>query len=343
MKLSVRTRIAWLGCGLILAALVSTGPLHRYLFRGNLVEVIPGEIYRSAQPSVSELSRWTNALGLRSLLNLRRGGGGLLEDERQFAAEHALEYHLVGMSSGGMPPPAALRGVVRALDSAPRPLLLHCGAGIERSGLAATLARLLAGDDPASARAELSLARGYSPHVSGSDFHRVIDDYQAWLDETGRSHEPAALRHYVERIYAPYYYRVEIEPIFPPDSMRVGQASTLRFRITNHSRQPVPFRAAPEPGTVLAARIHALDPHSDFALELRGAPLELDLVPGATTEMLLPLPALPEPGRYQLMVDLIDGERMKWLGELGSGRALLELRAYAPLDHGAHRGAAQLH
>jgi protein-tyrosine phosphatase len=314
-----------IGCVLVFAALALPGPLHRYLFRGNLVEVIPGEVYRSAQPEVADLDRWAGELGLRSVVSLRRGGGSLLEDEREAASRLGLEHHLVGLSTGGMPPPGRLRDAVRVLDTAPRPLLLHCAAGVERSGLVAALARLLAGEDVDAARAELSLSRGYSPIVSRSDFHLVLDEYEAWLRETERNHEPAALREFVGHIYAPYYYRVEFDWIDPPESLRPGDAATLRIAVANRSRHPVPFRVPPEPGAVLAARVHALDPDDDFELELRGTALHLDLAPGDSAELELHIPALPEPGQYSVMIDLIDAQRLKWIGDLGSQRGTLQL------------------
>jgi protein tyrosine phosphatase (PTP) superfamily phosphohydrolase (DUF442 family) len=319
-------RLLLLACGLAVAALVLPGPIHRYLLRGNLVEVIPGEVYRSAQPEVADLDLWVAELGLRSVLNLRRGGGSALEDERQAASRLGVEHHLVGLSTGGMPPPAALRGALAVLDDAPRPLLLHCGAGIERSGLVAALARLLAGEDLDAARVELSLSRGYSPIVSRSDFHLVLDEYEAWLSDVGRSHDPAALREFVLHVYAPYYYRVEFRWIEPPGLLRRGDAPTLRIAVANRSRHPVPFRIPPEAGAVLGARVRALDPEADFELELRGVPLHLDLAPGDTAELELHIPALPEPGRYEVTIDLIDARRLKWIGDLGSQRGALQLQ-----------------
>ena len=38
---------------------------------GNLHAVLPGEVYRSAQPSEAQLTAWTATHGFRSVLNLR--------------------------------------------------------------------------------------------------------------------------------------------------------------------------------------------------------------------------------------------------------------------------------
>ena len=63
-------KIALIAGGSTLAALV-VFQFGNYLFRGNLHTVIPGQIYRSAQPTPVSLARWIESIGLRSLINLK--------------------------------------------------------------------------------------------------------------------------------------------------------------------------------------------------------------------------------------------------------------------------------
>ncbi len=49
--------------------------------------VIEGQIYRSAQPSASDIATWSKRLKLRSIVNLR-GEGPLLKDEMAAAELH---------------------------------------------------------------------------------------------------------------------------------------------------------------------------------------------------------------------------------------------------------------
>ena len=51
--------------------------------------------------------------------------------------------------------------------------------------------------------------------------------------------------------------------------------------------------------------------------ELRAGFVDLELAPGAATELTLPLPPIAEPGRYELEVDLVD-EGVKWFQHFGS-------------------------
>ena len=63
-----------LGHGLIAVALLVAAAALYAAFRyrsGNLHTVIPGRLYRSAQPDDRQLLRWHERLGFRTILNLR--------------------------------------------------------------------------------------------------------------------------------------------------------------------------------------------------------------------------------------------------------------------------------
>ncbi|MDQ2985747.1 MAG: tyrosine-protein phosphatase, partial [Armatimonadota bacterium] len=74
--------------------------------------------------------------------------GGLPGEER-FDAEVATAAKCgatvvsVPMTARELPPPATLRRLVRVIDQAPRPLLIHCAGGADRSGFASALYRIL--------------------------------------------------------------------------------------------------------------------------------------------------------------------------------------------------------
>ena len=61
--------------GLILAGGIAWGIWGQGYYNrnvlGNFREVLPGQVYRSAQPTPEQLRRWTSQYGLKSVLNLR--------------------------------------------------------------------------------------------------------------------------------------------------------------------------------------------------------------------------------------------------------------------------------
>lgn len=315
-------RLRFLVPALLLAAaavlLLAPGPVHRFFFDENLIEVVPGGIYRSAQPSGPEMDELIERLGLRSVLNLRgeRGGSAWLAEERAVTAARGVEHHTVRLGAKRMPPAPRLREIVEILDTAPRPLLFHCEGGVERSGLVGAVAVLLDGGDLAGARDQFAYAKGFVPWISRSELPQVLDDYEAWLAAGRRTHTPAAFRAWVAGEYHPYFYRARITPLDPPARLGAGRKHALRVQVTNESREPIRFRASRERGVHLGGLLRRVaDPGAD-PIELRGGFVDLDLAPGASHELELPVPRLA-PGAWSLEVDLVD-EGVKWFAAMGS-------------------------
>jgi hypothetical protein len=224
-----------------------------------------------------------------------------------------------------MPPAPRLREIVHLLDTAPRPLLFHCEGGVERSGLVGAVALLLAGGDLEAARREFAVSKGFLAWLARSDLPLVLDDYEAWLAAEGVAHTPDRFRSWIEREYAPYFYRARIEPVDAPAALVSGSAVVLRFRVTNESTRPIPFRSTLHRGVHLGGHLRALPDRDGAApIELRHGYVDLDLAPGASTELSLPLPPLETAGRWQLHVDLVD-ESVKWFADMGSQPLALPL------------------
>jgi protein tyrosine phosphatase (PTP) superfamily phosphohydrolase (DUF442 family) len=315
-----RLPLALLGVAALATAglLFASGPVHRFFFDENLMAVVPGQIYRSGQPSGAEMDELVSRLGLRSVLNLRgeRGGSAWLVEEREVTSQRGVEHHTVRLSAKNMPPAQRLREIVEILDTAPRPLLFHCQGGVERSGLVGAVAVLLEGGDLAAARAEFALSKGFVPWISRSEVPRVLDRYEAWLAATGARHSPDRLRAWVADEYHPYFYRARIEPLEPLATLSAGRPHALRVRVRNESLEPIPFRASRDRGVHLGGLLRPAAGTGGEAVELRDGFLDLDLAPGASTDLELVLPPLG-PGVWSLDVDLVD-EHVKWFHAMGS-------------------------
>lgn len=311
-------------------ALAAPGPVNRFFFDENLIAVVPGGIYRSAQPSGPELDEFIDRLGLRSVLNLRgeRGGSEWLVEEREVSRVRGVEHHTVRLSAKNLPPAQRLREIVAILDGAPRPLLLHCQGGVERSGLVGAVAVLLAGGDLAAARAQFAPSKGFIAWISRSEVPRVLDQYQDWLAVRGEDSTPDRFRTWVATEYHPYFYRAQLAPMAVPTALAAGHAQSLRVRVTNASRETIPFRASREGGVHLGGRLRPAAGDPAQAIELRGGFVDLDLAPGQSHELELELPPLP-PGAWQLEVDLVD-EHVKWFAAMGSEPLSLALEVAAP-------------
>jgi protein tyrosine/serine phosphatase len=195
-------RALLLSTALALYPLVPLGVHVWYVALGsNFYTVIPGQVYRSAQPSPTDLLHLVQAYDIRTVINLRGEC-----DEAWYYEEHARARELgvdvvdVGLWARAAPPPDQLRLLVEAIARSPGAVLVHCHSGGDRSGLAAALALLLRTDGTvADARRQLSVFYGHNPFGSGTAMDQVLDRYEAWLAVRGQAHCPECLRQWANR------------------------------------------------------------------------------------------------------------------------------------------------
>jgi hypothetical protein len=305
---------------LLHAAYILLGP--------NFHTVIPGRVYRCAQPDGPRLEQLIRSLGIRTVVNLRGCCDPLPWYLEQCAVTNRLNISQedLGFSAGRLPAVAAVRQLVEILDRTAYPVLFHCHKGADRSGMASAIALLLATDTPlAEARAQLSPVYGHLPLGRAGNIDRFFDLYGEWLQARGQAHSRAAFRRWVEQDYCPGECRCALEVLEPagqPARVPRGRPFGVRVRCTNTSVKPWRFR----PGT--NAGIHAsfvlTDPEDRCAGIGRAGLFHATVAPGAGIDLTLPLPALYRPGRYQLRVDMVDEQHAYFLQE-GSEPLVWEL------------------
>ncbi|WP_313193587.1 dual specificity protein phosphatase family protein [Shinella zoogloeoides] len=147
--------VAGLGLGIYLVAIQLTG---------NFAAVVPGEAYRSNQPTPAELAAYAERYKIRTVINLR----GRDEKSAWYKNEAAAARQL-GLTLIDFPLNASRRldaktadDLVATLRAAPRPILIHCRSGADRTGLASViyLARI-AQEDEETAERQLSIRYGH--------------------------------------------------------------------------------------------------------------------------------------------------------------------------------------
>lgn len=117
---------------------------HAFLrtFWTNFHEVAPG-VYRSNQPGPARLKRYHD-LGIRTVLNLR--GSAQLSYylfERETCRRLGMEMVDVNLSARTLAPPEVILRLVELFRTLPRPLVMHCKSGADRTGFAAALYLML--------------------------------------------------------------------------------------------------------------------------------------------------------------------------------------------------------
>lgn len=147
---------------------------------GNFHEVLPGELYRSAQPTGADVSNYAHQFGIKTIINLRD------EERKDWYREEAAAAQSSGvqlidfpMSSSKQMPQDQAEALVRIMKDAPKPVLIHCEHGANRTGLASAIyVGAVAGKGENAAEFQLSPFYGHVP-IPGIGRYEM---YQSWDD-----------------------------------------------------------------------------------------------------------------------------------------------------------------
>lgn len=171
-------RRALLGGVIALAAAI--GYLGFLRLSGNFHEVSPGTVYRGAQMDGQALVRRHRDQRIASMLNLRgeNGGADWYETEKAVTDRLGIRHIDFRMSAGKQMTPEEARHLIEEMRDAPKPLLIHCMGGADRTGLAAAL--YVAGIDGGSESAADWQVSPLYGHVSLPGISRACAMDQTW-------------------------------------------------------------------------------------------------------------------------------------------------------------------
>lgn len=130
-------RLALGGTGLLVVVALHAGINQ---LTGNFHEVIDGQVYRSAQPDADDLREYVEEHGIRTVLNLRdEDRGAWYQEESQAAAMLGVRLVDYPISSGEKLSVEAAEQLALLMQTLPKPLLIHCEHGANRTGLASAI------------------------------------------------------------------------------------------------------------------------------------------------------------------------------------------------------------
>ncbi len=103
--------------------------------------VVPGEAARSSQAYAGFFGPFLNGRGIKGVINLRGPNPKFRwwRNEKRTAERLGIAHIDVVLNSRRLPTPPMLRALIAAFDGAPKPLLLKCSGGQDRSSFAAAL------------------------------------------------------------------------------------------------------------------------------------------------------------------------------------------------------------
>ncbi len=148
--------------------------------QGNFHAITVGEAYRSAQLDNDELAYYVKKYNIKSILNLRGKNPARTwyKDEVNFSLKNNVAHYDIGLSAYLSPKAADVSNLMDIFKRAPRPLLMHCQAGADRSGLVAAMWKVVV-DKTSKTEAEKQLSILYG-HLSIGSASAMDNFFQGW-------------------------------------------------------------------------------------------------------------------------------------------------------------------
>ncbi len=107
----------------------------------NFHEVDPGRFYRSAQLTPEELSEKIEAYGIKTVISLRGAPQQAYwyQPEVELLHRKGVVFKAYGLDVDTFPTKEQLTGLLDDFDHAPKPILIHCRSGADRTGMVSAL------------------------------------------------------------------------------------------------------------------------------------------------------------------------------------------------------------
>lgn len=153
----------------------------------NFFEVDPGKFYRCQQLTPDALKSYVKRFHIKTLINLRGVNETMwYKSEQDVAQAMGIEFHSIAMSAVVLSTRQDLEQLLKLYDEAPRPILVHCLGGADRTGEAAALWVIeVQKKSKEEAFKQLAITFGHRKFVnSAKDFLIQIWQGREWLATT---------------------------------------------------------------------------------------------------------------------------------------------------------------
>ena len=183
----------------------------------NLGTVYPGRVIRAAQPTI-QLRQLIKDHHLATILNLRGGSSKdtWYKSEVRTAEVSGVAFFDFPLKATARPTRSQLLTLIEFFDHCQYPLLIHCKAGADRTGLASALYLMTQQDEPPrEASRAFTIYHGHIPLFGTEHLHEPLDEYARWLGSMGMAHTPARFREWVKNDYRSADPSIEPKPLAP--------------------------------------------------------------------------------------------------------------------------------
>jgi protein tyrosine phosphatase (PTP) superfamily phosphohydrolase (DUF442 family) len=297
----------------------------------NLRTLQPNRSFRAGQMSRQRLESVIRDRGIRTVINLRGYCPDFEWYRDECRATHAsnVAQEDITLSAIRLPTPSEIRRLIEVLDRADYPILMHCRQGVDRTGLASTIVKLLEpGVSLGDAQRQLSLAYGYVPFNGTENMRRFLSLYREWLQTLDVQHSPELFRHWAMREYCPGVCRADVEFLDLPGEYTAWTPNVghvVHVRVRNDSIRNWDFRPGTNQG--IHARYSVIDASGNVVVSEKAGRYDAVVTPGESLELAVGVPPLAA-GRYALTLDMIDADQNAF-SQFGVEPAVREFRVGA--------------
>ena len=138
---------------------------------GNVHTIVADQAYRSRQLDHTELSHFLHTYKIKSIVNLRgpNKDSEWYQDELRLSEQFGIIHQDFDMSANREVSDEDLLVILSMIRDVPKPILIHCKSGADRTGLIAALYQYTMGQKTAKeASAQLSVWYGHFPFFGNS-------------------------------------------------------------------------------------------------------------------------------------------------------------------------------
>lgn len=134
--------------------------------KGNFHTITNNQAYRSRQLDKKLLTFYITKYDIKSIINLRGEEKGVnwYDDELKVCSIYNIVHYDLDLAMDKIPKNKDIQTLLTIFKTAPKPVLIHCLGGSDRTGLAATLWKLVIDkEDKKQALKQMSFFYGHMP------------------------------------------------------------------------------------------------------------------------------------------------------------------------------------
>lgn len=167
----------------LFVAIAIAGTCYIVKVNGNFHVLIPQVAYRSGQMDRDNFARKISTYKIRSVLNLRgASNSSWYVDEISVMKDFGVMHYDYKLSASEFVSAEELMDILDVIDQAPKPILVHCEGGADRTGLVAAAAMLVFGNATVDeSRKQLSVRYGHFPHLLWSSSKSMDESFDQFV------------------------------------------------------------------------------------------------------------------------------------------------------------------